>query len=166
MLSGETAAGDYPVQAVQTMANIATRTELALNQMNGISHLDDVDNCDATEAIGQAVGHTAKNMNIETVVAATNSGHTARMISKVRPASTILAVTFSERTARGLALSWGVKPIITERTDSTDALFDLATEKAVEGGFAKPGDHIIITAGVPVGETGTTNVMKIQTIEE
>jgi len=105
-------------------------------------------------------------MNIETVVAATNSGHTARMISKVRPASTILAVTFSERTARGLALSWGVKPIITERTDSTDALFDLATEKAVEGGFAKPGDHIIITAGVPVGETGTTNVMKIQTIEE
>lgn len=163
MLSGETAAGDYPVEAVQTMYNIATRTESALVNQDAFA-LKAYDQNDMTEAIGQAVGHTAKNLNISTIVAATESGHTARMISKYRPKADILAVTFSEEAARGLALQWGVQPTVSEKPTSTDDMFNLATQKTVEQGYAKEGDLILITAGVPVGERGTTNVMKIQLI--
>ena len=163
MLSGETAAGDYPVEAVQTMARIATRTEEALVNQDSFT-LRAYDQGDMTEAIGQSVGHTARNLNIDTIVAATESGHTARMISKYRPKSTIVAVTFSERTMRGLALSWGVYPTVAEKPESTDDMFNLATGIAQEKGYAKEGDLIIITAGVPVGERGTTNLMKIQMI--
>jgi len=163
MLSGETAAGNYPVEAVRTMSNIAIRTETAL-QNQDVYALRQYDQMDLTESIGQAVGHTAKNLNINTIVAATESGHTARMISKFRPKATILAVTFSEQTARGLALQWGVIPTVTEKPSSTDDMFNLATQKSVEKGYVTEGDLIIITAGVPVGEQGTTNVMKIQMI--
>ncbi|GEK88074.1 pyruvate kinase [Alkalibacterium putridalgicola] len=163
MLSGETAAGDYPVESVQTMYNIAIRTESSLVNQDAFA-LKAYDRNDMTEAIGQAVGHTAKNLNIHTIVAATESGHTARMISKFRPKADILAVTFSEETARGLALQWGVQPTVSEKPTSTDDMFNLATQTTVEKGFAKEGDLIIITAGVPVGERGTTNVMKIQLI--
>ncbi|SFB87952.1 pyruvate kinase [Alkalibacterium subtropicum] len=163
MLSGETAAGDYPVESVQTMYNIAMRTESSLVNQDAFA-LKAYDQNDMTEAIGQAVGHTAKNLNIHTIVAATESGHTARMISKFRPKADILAVTFSEETARGLALQWGVQPTVSEKPTSTDDMFNLATQTTVEKGFAKEGDLIIITAGVPVGERGTTNVMKIQLI--
>lgn len=163
MLSGETAAGDYPVEAVQTMYNIAIRTESALVNQDAFA-LKAYDQNDMTEAIGQAVGHTAKNLNISTIVAATESGHTARMISKYRPKADILAVTFSEEAARGLALQWGVQPTVSEKPTSTDDMFNLATQKTVEQGYAKEGDLILITAGVPVGERGTTNVMKIQLI--
>ncbi|MCC5894958.1 MAG: pyruvate kinase [Alkalibacterium sp.] len=163
MLSGETAAGDYPVESVQTMYNIAMRTESALINQDAFA-LKAYDQNDMTEAIGQAVGHTAKNLNISTIVAATESGHTARMISKFRPKADILAVTFSEETARGLALQWGVQPTVSEKPTSTDDMFNLATQTTVEKGYAKEGDLILITAGVPVGERGTTNVMKIQLI--
>lgn len=163
MLSGETAAGDYPVEAVQTMARIAIRTEEAIVNQDSFT-LKAYDQGDMTEAIGQSVGHTARNLNIDTIVAATESGHTAQMISKYRPKSTIVAVTFSERTMRGLALSWGVYPTVSEKPESTDDMFNLATGIAQEKGYAKEGDLIIITAGVPVGERGTTNLMKIQLI--
>ncbi|MBM6613704.1 pyruvate kinase [Desemzia sp. RIT804] len=163
MLSGETAAGDYPIEAVETMARIAVRTEEALVNQDSFT-LKAYDQGDMTEAIGQSVGHTARNLNIDTIVAATESGHTAQMISKYRPKSTIIAVTFSERTMRGLALSWGVYPTVAEKPESTDDMFNLATNIAQEKGYAKEGDLIIITAGVPVGERGTTNLMKIQMI--
>ncbi|GEK90966.1 pyruvate kinase [Alkalibacterium kapii] len=163
MLSGETAAGDYPVEAVKTMYNIAIRTESSLVNQDAFA-LKSFDQTDMTEAIGQAVGHTAKNLNIHTIVAATESGHTARMISKFRPKADILAVTFSEETARGLALQWGVQPTVAGKPTSTDDMFNLATQTTVDKGFAKEGDLILITAGVPVGERGTTNVMKIQLI--
>lgn len=107
MLSGETAAGDYPVEAVKMMAKIAVRTEEVLVAQDKFA-LKLHENTDMTEAIGQAVGHTAKNLNVQTIVAATQSGHTARMISKYRPKSHIVAVTFNEHVYRGLALSWGV----------------------------------------------------------
>lgn len=163
MLSGETAAGDYPVEAVKTMATIALRTEEALVGQDAFA-LKAYSNTDMAEAISQSVGHTARNLNIQTIVAATESGHTARMISKYRPKAHIVAVTFSERQARGLALSWGVYPYVTEKPASTDEMMDLATVVAKNEGFAKEGDLIIITAGVPVGERGTTNLMKIQLI--
>lgn len=163
MLSGETAAGDYPVEAVTTMATIAIRTEEAIIGQDAFA-LKAYSNTDMAEAIGQSVGHTARNLNIQTIVAATESGHTARMISKYRPKSHIVAVTFSERQRRGLALSWGVYPFVTEKPDSTDEMMELAAKVAKEEKFAKEGDLIIITAGVPVGERGTTNLMKIQLI--
>lgn len=163
MLSGETAAGDYPVEAVQTMSRIAVRTEEALVNQDAFA-LKLYSKTDMTEAIGQSVGHTARNLGVQTIVAATESGYTARMISKYRPKSHIVAVTFSERDARGLSLSWGVYPEVTRKPESTDEMFALAANVATEKGFAKEGDLIIITAGVPVGERGTTNLMKIQLI--
>ncbi|MDE1548974.1 pyruvate kinase [Jeotgalibaca caeni] len=163
MLSGETAAGDYPIEAVRTMATIAKRTEEARQGQDAFA-LKAYSNTDMAEAIGQSVGHTARNLDIQTIVAATESGHTARMISKYRPKAHIVAVTFTERQARGLALSYGVYPYVTEKPSSTDEMMDLATVVAQEKGFAKEGDLIIITAGVPVGERGTTNLMKIQLI--
>ncbi len=163
MLSGETAAGDYPLEAVKTMSKIAIRTEEALVNQDSFA-LKLYSKTDMTEAIGQSVGHTARNLGINTIVAATESGHTARMISKYRPKSDIVAITFTERQARGLALSWGVYPTVTEKPASTDDMFTLATRVAQEEGYAKEGDLILITAGVPVGEKGTTNLMKIQLI--
>ncbi|MEY8662778.1 pyruvate kinase [Ligilactobacillus faecis] len=163
MLSGESANGDYPVEAVATMARIDVKAENALRQHKSFA-LNEFDKTDVTEAIGRAVAEAADNLNIKTIVAATKSGHTARMISKYRPDADILAVTFDERTRRGLSVNWGVFPVVAETPSSTDEMFNLATEKAKEAGFAKEGDLILITAGVPVGEKGTTNVMKIQLI--
>lgn len=163
MLSGETAAGDYPVEAVRTMSNIAVRTEVSLMDQDAYSLKAYIQE-DTTEAIGQAVGHTAKNLNIQTIVAATESGHTARMISKYRPKADIVAMTFSEETAYALTLKWGVVPIVSEKPETTDDMFNLAANYVVEHEFASEGDLILITAGVPVGESGTTNLMKIQMI--
>ncbi|RSU08094.1 pyruvate kinase [Vagococcus entomophilus] len=165
MLSGETAAGDYPVEAVKTMARIAEYTEKAIEEQDAFAEKL-YTNTDTTEAIGQSVGHTARNLGVNTIVAATASGRTARMISKYRPKANILAVTFSERQARSLALSWGVYPTVAEKPASTDEMFALATSSSKELGFTKDGDLIIITAGVPVGTKGTTNLMKIQTVGE
>ncbi|MFD2305859.1 pyruvate kinase [Enterococcus termitis] len=163
MLSGETAAGDYPLEAVQTMARIAVRTEEALVNQDSFA-LKLYSKTDMTEAIGQSVGHTARNLGIQTIVAATESGHTARMISKYRPKAHIVAITFSEQKARSLSLSWGVYATVAEKPSNTDEMFSLATHVSQEEGFASEGDLIIITAGVPVGEKGTTNLMKIQMI--
>lgn len=163
MLSGETAAGDYPVEAVKTMASICSRTEDALVGQDAFT-LKAYDNDDLTEAIGQSVGHTARNLGIKTIVAATSSGHTANMIAKYRPQAHILAATFDEKSARTLALTWGVEAFVIEKPGSTDEMLDSATALSQEEGYAKEGDLIIITAGVPVGESGTTNIMKIQVI--
>ena len=145
------------------MATIAKRTEDALVGRDSFA-LKTYSNTDMAEAISQSVGHTARNLDIQTIVAATESGHTARMISKYRPKAHIVAVTFSDRQARGLSLSYGVYPFVTAKPASTDEMMDLATIVAKESGFASEGDLIIITAGVPVGERGTTNLMKIQLI--
>lgn len=163
MLSGESANGQYPVEAVSTMARINMEAEKQLAKI-GTYKIDNFDKTDVTETIGRAVATAAKNLGVKTIVAATESGHTAKMISKYRPDADILAVTFDERTKRGLMLNWGVYPTVTEKPTTTDEMFELATKKAVELGFAKEGDLILITAGVPVGERGTTNVMKVQLI--
>ena len=163
MLSGETAAGDYPLEAVQTMARIAVRTEETLVNQDSFA-LKLYSKTDMTEAIGQSVGHTARDLGIQTIVAATESGHTARMISKYRPKAHIVAITFSEQKARSLSLSWGVYATVADKPSSTDEMFNLASKVSQEEGYASEGDLIIITAGVPVGEKGTTNLMKIQMI--
>ncbi|MCZ0717667.1 pyruvate kinase [Aerococcus kribbianus] len=165
MLSGETAAGDYPVEAVQTMYRIALSTEAQLTGQDSLV-LKQNSKHDMAEAISQSVAHTARNLNINTIVAATESGHTAKMISKYRPNATILAATFSESQANKLVLAWGVEPYVMDKPESTDEMMAKAAEIAVESGYAQVGDLILISAGVPVGERGTTNIMKIQLIGE
>ncbi|HJF87085.1 MAG TPA: pyruvate kinase, partial [Companilactobacillus farciminis] len=166
MLSGESANGDYPVEAVAAMARIDERTEQQLDKNNSlaIQRFEDYKGSNVTESIGESVVRTAEELNISTIVTATKSGYTARMISKYRPSADILAVTFDEKTQRGLTVNWGVDPIIADKPENTDEMFDLAAKKAQERGFAKEGDLILIVAGVPVGESGTTNVMKVQLI--
>ncbi|EIW13705.1 pyruvate kinase [Lactiplantibacillus plantarum EGD-AQ4] len=163
MLSGESANGLYPVESVAMMAKIDEKAENTLAE-NGTLQLNRFDKTSVTETIGIAIARAAKNLNIKTIVAATESGYTAKMISKYRPNADILAITFDERTQRGLMVNWGVQPIVADKPETTDDMFDLAASKAVELGFAKEGDLILITAGVPVGERGTTNIMKIQLI--
>ena len=164
MLSGESANGDYPVESVAAMARIDEYAENAMQNSDTYALKSFANKENVTEAVGQSVAHTARNLGVKTIVAATESGYTARMISKYRPKADILAITFDDKTRRGLTVNWGVFPIVAEKPDSTDAMFELATKKAVELGFAQEGDLILITAGVPVGETGTTNVMKAQLI--
>ncbi|MGT0198203.1 pyruvate kinase alpha/beta domain-containing protein [Staphylococcus aureus] len=115
-------------------------------------------------AIGISVAHTALNLNVKAIVAATESGSTARTISKYRPHSDIIAVTPSEETARQCSIVWGVQPVVKKGRKSTDALLNNAVATAVETGRVSNGDLIIITAGVPTGETGTTNMMKIHLV--
>lgn len=166
MLSGETAAGDYPVESVKTMNNIAIRTESALKydellKKKGRESLKTV-----TDSISQSVAHTALNLEAAAVVTATESGHTARMISKYRPKSVILAVTHSEEVCRKLALVWGVQSQLGTKASSTDEMLEIAVSEAVKTEYIDYGDLIVITAGVPVGETGTTNLMKVHVIGE
>ncbi|EFA25988.1 pyruvate kinase [Pediococcus acidilactici] len=163
MLSGESANGDYPVEAVATMAKIDQKAENAMAD-DGNLQINTFDQSDVTETVAAAVARAAKNLGVKTIVAATQSGYTARMISKYRPDADILAITFDERVRRGLMVNWGVHPIVAERPATTDEMFELAANKAVDLGFAKEGDLILVTAGVPVGESGTTNMMKLQLI--
>ncbi|CAH0418181.1 pyruvate kinase [Periweissella ghanensis] len=164
MLSGESANGNYPKEAVAMMANINMKAESALAE-NGRMVDNLFDATDVTESVAAAVASAAKNLNIKTIVAATASGYTAKMISKHRPNADILAITFSERVQRALTMSWGVEPVITEEPANTDEMIALAKKVAVERGLAKKGDNIIVTAGIPVATTGTTNIMTIQTID-
>ena len=164
MLSGETAAGLYPEEAVKTMRNIAVSAEAAQDYKKLLSDRTKLVETSLVNAIGVSVAHTALNLNVKAIVAATESGSTARTISKYRPHSDIIAVTPSEETARQCAIVWGVNPVVKEGRKNTDALLNNAVATAVETGRVSNGDLIIITAGVPTGEKGTTNMMKIHLV--
>lgn len=164
MLSGETAAGQYPEEAVKTMRNIAVSAEAAQDYKKLLSDRTKLVETSLVNAIGVSVAHTALSLNVKAIVAATESGSTARTISKYRPHSDIIAVTPSEKTARQCAIVWGVNPVVKEGRKTTDALLNNAVATAVETGRVSNGDLIIITAGVPTGEKGTTNMMKIHLV--
>lgn len=164
MLSGETAAGTYPVEAVQTMHNIASRAESALDYRGILSKRSKDNRHNVTDAIGSSVAHTALNLEASAIITSTESGHTARMISKYRPKAPIIAVTSNEHVSRKLELVWGVYPQVGERTSTTDEMFDLSIDVSLNSGLVTHGDLVVITAGVPVGETGTTNLMKIHVL--
>ncbi|MCY9197239.1 pyruvate kinase [Bacillus atrophaeus] len=163
MLSGETAAGSYPVEAVQTMHRIASRSEEALNYKEILSKRRGQVGMTITDAIGQSVAHTAINLSAAAIVTPTESGHTARMISKYRPQAPIVAVTVNESISRKLALVFGVFPESGQNATSTDQMLDDAVQKSLNSGIVKHGDLIVITAG-SVGESGTTNLMKVYTV--
>lgn len=170
MLSGESAAGAYPVESVETMATIAQRAEDMQDYSNIIKErARKVQDTDITNAIGISVGYTALNLDLHTIVTYTESGQTARLISKYRPNAAILAVTPSEKVARSLSLVWGVDAKVSHQVTSTDNMLDTAREIAVEAGYAKKDDAIIITGGIPVNtaksSVGTTNFIKVSVID-
>jgi len=164
MLSGETAAGVYPVEAVQTMHNIASRAEEALDHKEILSTRSKDTEHNLTDAIGQSVAHTALNLDVNSIITPTESGHTARMISKYRPKAPIVAVTANETVCRRLSLAWGVYPKLGRIATTTDEMLEIAVEESLNSGIVKHGDLVVITAGVPVGEAGTTNLMKIHVV--
>ena len=164
MLSGETAAGQYPEEAVKTMRNIAISAEAAQDYKKLLSDRTKLVETSLVNAIGVSVAHTALNLNVKAIVAATESGSTAITISKYRPHSDIIAVTPSEHTARQLALVWGAYPVVKKGRKTTDDLLNNAVVTAVATEKVGNGDLIIITAGVPTGEKGTTNMMKLHLV--
>ena len=164
MLSGETAAGQYPEEAVKTMRNIAISAEAAQDYKKLLSDRTKLVETSLVNAIGVSVAHTALNLNVKAIVAATESGSTAITISKYRPHSDIIAVTPSEHTARQLALVWGAYPVVKKGRKTTDDLLNNAVATAVATEKVGNGDLIIITAGVPTGEKGTTNMMRLHLV--
>ncbi|MTV50194.1 pyruvate kinase [Heliobacillus mobilis] len=160
MLSGETANGKYPLITVKTMDRIARRAEEALTW--GQPHQGERNN--VTDAIGQSVCVAADQLDAAAIVTATASGYTARMIARYRPKSPIVAATPDPAVMRRLALVWGVVPLRTEKVVDTDQMISSAVDAAVDHGVVKGGDLVVITAGVPVGVQGSTNLMKIHTV--
>lgn len=165
MLSGETASGKYPVESVQTMARIAERTEISLSSKKRDGE-DSVAKKTITDVISQSVSNAAVDLRASAILAPTESGFTARMISKYRTNVPVIAVTPHERVMRKLMLAWGVYPVKGFIHKNTDEMLEGAVEAALEQGYVKRGDLIVITAGVPIREPGTTNMMKIHVIGE
>jgi pyruvate kinase len=166
MLSGETAAGKYPVEAVKTMANIARKTEASLDYAKILQSKTVGKDITVTNAISHATCATAQDLEASAIITATSSGYTAKAVSKFRPKAPIIAATPNQRVMRKLAVVWGVYPIFAEHTDSTDEIIDLSVEKALEKGLIDNGDLIVITAGVPVGVAGSTNLIKVHIVGE
>lgn len=165
MLSGETAAGKYPVQAVRTMATIAERVEDDIDYRKRFRNREDESSPSITDAISHATCTTAHDLHAAAIISVSKSGRTARMISKYRPAVPIIACTSNEATYRQLSLSWGVVPIMVVEVDNTDDLLENAI-KATHSScdFVHTGDLVVLTAGIPVGMSGTTNLLKVQTV--
>jgi pyruvate kinase len=164
MLSGETAAGKYPVKAVETMARIALRTEEALDFETILEEFPSMMEQTVTDAISFSTCHTAQLLNVAAIVTPTQSGHTARMISKFRPRAPILAVTPNEKVANQLAMTWGVYPLLAPPVSTTDEMFGVTVEACLNTGYVKKGEMIVITAGIPVGVAGTTNLLRVHTL--
>lgn len=163
MLSGESANGEYPVEAVATMAAIDEKAESSLPYYGRHRDLH-FDETDSTEAVASAVSRIAHSVNAKAIVVSTNSGYTARMVSKYRPEVNILAVTYSERVQRGLTLNYGVLPVVYEAPATIDEMIALAKTAVKEQGLANSGDTIVIAAGVPMSQSGTTNMITVQTV--
>ncbi|RKP54956.1 pyruvate kinase [Cohnella endophytica] len=166
MLSGETAAGKYPVESVETMSRIAVRAESALHYREIFTKQANAQQTSVTEAISQAVANSALDLDAKAIVTSTESGYTARMISKYKPKSPIIAVTPVDQVLRRLQLVWGVNPVKGVSATTTDEMFEIAVKGAIDSGLVRLGDTIIITAGVPVGRSGTTNLIKIHNVGE
>lgn len=162
MLSGETAAGKYPVKAVKTMALIAERTECDINYQKRFHSKEySEENENVTNAISHATCTTAYDLGATAIITVTLSGHTARRISKYRPDIPIVGCTVSPKTYRQMGMSWGVVPVIIEKEDDLDQLFAKSVEAAQSKGIVKNGDVVVITTGVPLGISGTTNLLKV-----
>ena len=166
MLSGETAGGKYPIEALAAMVDIVTETEAAIDYWRKFEKTQAAASSNINDAITHTCCLTARDLDAKAILAATNSGRTARMICRFRPACPVAALTMKEKTRRQLAICWGVVPFLTGEVDSTDRIFSLTTEVAAKEGLVQPGDTVVITAGVPLGRSGSTNLIKAQVIED
>lgn len=164
MLSGETAMGDDPVLVVQTMAKIAEQAEHDAFDMNIYHDIQQFNSDDITNAICDAACTTARDINAKAIIAVTKSGKTARRVSKFRPDQPIVASTPDIKTYHQLALSWGVSPVSALFQDSEDALFRHAIDCARKIDVVENGDTVVITAGIPLNQPGTTNILKVETV--
>lgn len=165
MLSGESAVGKHPVEAVETMASIAETTEQDIDYKKRFSKFYSGDSSKGiTSAISHATVTTSHDINASAIIAVTKSGTTARMISKYRPYTKIIGATIDDKVWRQLNLSWGVTPVKCEIKENTDELFDHAIEVSLKAGIIKAGETVVITAGIPLGISGTTNMLKVQEV--
>lgn len=161
MLSGESAAGLYPVEAVRTMAKIAERTEQDIDYNRRMRKRENIDSFDVTTAISHATCTTAMDLRAAAIITVTISGFTAGMISRYKPSCPIIACSVSPRVCRQLNLSWGVIPVWIARENTADDLFEEAVRAAEEAGYIKKGDKVVLTAGVPLGVSGKTNMLRV-----
>ena len=161
MLSGETAAGAYPVEAVKTMARIAERTEQDIDYNSRMKRRENIEKFDITTAISHATCTTAMDLNATAIITVTLSGFTAGMIARYKPKCPIIACSVSPRICRQMNLAWGVTPVWIARESTTDDLFDVAVHSAEEAGYIKKGDTVVLTAGVPLGVPGRTNMIRV-----
>ena len=161
MLSGESAAGLYPVEAVKTMARIAERTEQDIDYNGRMKKRENIDGFDVTTAISHATCTTAMDLKAAAIVTVTISGFTAGMIARYKPNCPIIACSVSPRICRQLSLSWGVTPVWIARDSTTDDLFEEAVRAVEEAGYVKKGDKVVLTAGVPLGVSGKTNMIRV-----
>lgn len=164
MLSGETAAGAYPVEAIRTMVKIAERTERDVDYRKRFFELERRANPDITDAICHATCTTALDLNAKAIVTVTKSGRSARMVSRYRPECDIISCATTEKVCRQLSLSWGVTPLVIKEEKEVFDLFDKAIMAAEKIGMLQKGDLTVITSGVPIGFSGTTNMIKVQNV--
>ena len=165
MLSGETASGKYPLEALTTVVNTVVAAESAIDYEKRFRSSSPSEFHNITDAISHTSCLTAIDLKAQAILAATKSGYTARMISRFRPGCTIAALTTEERARRKLAISWGVAPYLIGNVDSTDRLLSLCVQAAKKEGVVQAGDTVVITAGVPIGKTGSTNLIKAQVVK-
>ena len=163
MLSGESAVGAYPVEAVETMVRIALRAEADMDYIRRFSR-DTSASTDVTNAISHATVTSAHDLNASAIITVTKSGSTARILSRYRPACVIVGCTTEEHVWRQLALSWGTVPLMIAEESNTDDLFEHAVDAAVQNGLVHDGELVVLTAGVPLGISGTTNLMKVHVV--
>ena len=161
MLSGESAAGLYPVEAVKTMARIAERTEEDIDYNRRMKRRKEIDHFDITTAISHATCTTAMDLKAAAIITVTISGFTAGMIARYKPKCPIIACSVSPRICRQLNLTWGVTPMWIARESTADDLFEEAVHAAEEAGYIKKGDRVVLTAGVPLGVSGKTNMIRV-----
>ncbi len=164
MLSGETAAGAYPVEAVKTMVKIAERTEKDINYRRRFFENERKANPDVTDAICHATCTTALDLKAKAIISVTKSGRSAKMVSRYKPDCDIVACAMDEKVCRQLNLAWGVTPILLDEQKEVFDLFDEAVAVAAKEKHLEKGDTVVITSGVPIGMSGTTNMLKVQTV--
>ena len=164
MLSGETAAGAYPVEALKTMSAIAERTEQEGFHLRGRTMDFNPGKISVSDATAHAACLTARDVNAAAIVTVSESGNTARLLSKYRPQQPIIACVMREQVQRQLSLSWGITPLMMSLAHSTDELIEMSTALAKENGYLHNGELAVVTAGVPVGVSGTTNMIKIHMV--
>jgi len=164
MLSGETAAGKYPLETIAVMSKIVEKAESSMDYWKRFTSQPAEFNISVTNAISHATCTTALDLKASAIISVTQSGHTARMIARFRPACPIIATTTNPKVQRQLNLSWGVLPYLVPVANTTDEMFDMGIEKALESGLVKNGELAVITAGVPAGISGTTNTLKVHIV--